>query len=68
MRADQARPGDVVLDPQGKTWQRTGENIWNWATFDGPVGYYGDWLPEYGPQGELVLLVRGGLPVSGPGG
>ena len=63
MKADQAKTGDVLLDPHGKTWLRTGENVWNWADFSGPVGYYGDWQPEYGPMGDLVLLVRDGRPV-----
>lgn len=63
MMAQDAQQGDVLLDPDGKVWLRSGENVWNWTTFDGPVGYYGDWLPEYGPQGELILLVREGRPV-----
>lgn len=57
--AAEARPGDVVLDESEKVWQR-GSELYFWATFDGPVGFYGPWDPSYGPQGPLFLLVRGG--------
>jgi hypothetical protein len=63
MHAHQARVGDVLLDGHGKVWHRTGIEKWRWETFSGPVAYYGPWLPEYGPQGELTLLVRDGRPV-----
>lgn len=59
MTTDELQDGDVVLDSDGKCWQyggRTGQ----WSTFSGPVAYFGPWRPEYGPQGELVLLVRDG--------
>jgi len=50
----------VVLDGGGKTWLRTGKEPWQWSSFSGPVAFYGPWLPGYGPQNELVLLVRDG--------
>lgn len=56
-----ARPGDVVLDSEGKAWQR-GDEFYTWATFDGPVLVFGPWEASYGPQGELTLLVRDGQP------
>lgn len=62
MQVKYAMSGDVVLDENGKVWQR-GAYPYSWSTFSGPVGFYGDWKPEYGPQGELVLLVRDGTPV-----
>lgn len=64
MQQEQARDGDVLLDPEGKVWLRSGDNIWNWTTFSGPVAYYGDWKREYGPVGELTLLVREGKAVQ----
>jgi len=60
VRAADAQPGDVVLDGGGKTWLRTGKEPWQWSSFSGPVAFYGPWLPGYGPQNELVLLVRDG--------
>jgi len=63
MRAQDAQPGDVLLDGNGKVWARTGERPWEWNTFTGMVAFYGPWLPGYGPQGELILLVRDGRPV-----
>jgi hypothetical protein len=64
MRAEQAKPDDVVIDRQGKVWQRGAQDSpVVWSTFDGPVMYFGPWLPSYGPQGDLVLLARGGRPV-----
>lgn len=60
--AHQAKPGDVLLDSAGTAWQRGGPEVFEWATFSGPVGYYGPWLDSYGPQGDLVLLVRDGKP------
>jgi len=59
--ASQARPGDVVMDAGGTVWQR-GRERFSWATFSGPVGYYGPWEDSYGPQGELALLARDGRP------
>ena len=61
--AAQARPGDVLLDGAGTEWQR-GDEPFQWSTFDGPVLYEGPWSDAYGPQGELVLLVRDGKPVT----
>ena len=61
--ASQAQPGDVLLDGTGTVWQR-GDEAFNWATFDGLVGYYGPWSDAYGPQGNLVLLVRDGKPAA----
>jgi hypothetical protein len=61
--ADQARPGDVLLDTSGTAWQRGGE-AFQWSTFAGPVFFYGPWQDSYGPQGELVLLARGGKPAG----
>jgi hypothetical protein len=63
MKAQDARQGDVLLDGHGKVWQKTGDRVWQWATFEGMVVYYGDWKAEYGPVGTLTLLVRGGKPV-----
>lgn len=59
MTADEAQAGDVVLDADGGCWQYGGKTG-QWSTFSGPVAYYGPWLPAYGPQGELTLLVRNG--------
>jgi len=53
----------VLLDAGGTTWLRNGREPWDWSTFSGMVCYYGAWKDEYGPQGELVLLVRDGQPV-----
>jgi hypothetical protein len=64
VNAADCQPGDVVLDAAGKTWQR-GDRPYRWSTFSGPVGYYGPWKAEYGPVGELTLLVRDGQPVTG---
>ena len=61
LTAADAELGDVVLDRQGNCWQR-GSGPGAWSTFSGPVMFYGPWLDEYGPQGELVLLVRDGKP------
>jgi len=60
--ASDAQPGDVLLDSAGTTWQR-GDDVYTWATFAGPVGYYGPWQESYGPQGELELLARAGRAV-----
>lgn len=60
--ASEAQPGDVLLDEAEKVWQR-GAELYQWSTFDGPVGFYGPWDPSYGPQGPLDLLVRNGRPV-----
>ena len=59
--ASHARPGDILLDHAGKAWQR-GTGRHDWATFDGPVVFYGPWSDEYGPQGELTLIARDGKP------
>ena len=59
--ASQARPGDILLDSGGTAWQR-GDESFTWATFAGPVGFYGPWSDWYGPLGELVLLARDGKP------
>ena len=61
--ASAAEPGDILLDSTGQAWQR-GPEFFTWATFTGPVGFYGPWDDAYGPQGELVLLVRDGKPAS----
>ena len=61
--AAQARPGDILLDSAGTAWQR-GDETFTWATFAGPVGYYGPWSDAFGPQGELALLVRDGKPAT----
>ena len=63
MTADDAQPGDVLLDGDGSCWQR-GDKFYTWSTFDGPVLHFGEWKPEYGPVGVLVLLVRDGKPVD----
>lgn len=60
---EQARPGDVLLDPDGTEWKR-GDEFYQWSTFDGPVFAEGPWQDSYGPQGELTLLVRDGKPVT----
>ena len=59
--AAEAGPGDILLDAAGTAWQRGAEPYF-WAKFSGPVVYYGPWSDAYGPQGELVLLARGGKP------
>jgi hypothetical protein len=61
--ADQAQPGDVLLDAEGETWRR-GSQHYFWARFTGAVDVYGPWKDSYGPQGDLVLLVRDGKPVA----
>lgn len=63
MNVSEARPGDVVMDTQKPpvVWQR-GDKFCDWSTFSGPVLYYGEWKELYGPQGDLVLLVRDGKP------
>ena len=61
--ASQARPGDILLDTEGQAWQR-GDKFYDWSTFAGPVGFYGEWSDTYGPQGELVLLARDGKPAA----
>ena len=58
--ADEAKPGDVVLDPGGKLWRAGTGGPDRWSTFDGPIAFFGPWKPEYGPQGDLDLLMRGG--------
>ena len=63
MQVKYAMSGDVVLDNKGQVWQR-GDKFFNWSTFSGPVVYYGDWQDSYGPQGDVVLLVRDGTPVA----
>lgn len=66
MRAEEAQPGDVLLDGSGKCWLRgSGEN--SWFTFDGPVMFFGPWKEEYGPLGRLDLLARDGRPIRQTG-
>jgi hypothetical protein len=62
MKAEDAQNGDVLLDDKGQCWLR-GFSPHTWSTFSGPIGYYGPWKAEYGPVGELTLLVRDGAPV-----
>lgn len=64
MTAHQARPGDVLLDGNGTEWKKIGPEVFEWATFDGPVFHEGPWLLEYGPQGDLTLIARGGKPAG----
>jgi len=59
--AAEAQPNDVLLDASGTAWQRGGDE-YSWSTFSGPAGFYGPWLPSYGPQGELALIARNGKP------
>jgi hypothetical protein len=59
MQAGDARNGDVLLDGNGQCWLR-GFSRHTWSTFSGMLGFYGPWKDEYGPQGELTLLVRDG--------
>jgi len=59
--ASQAQPGDILLDSDGTAWKR-GPELYMWATFAGPVGFYGPWSDSYGPQGDLTLLARDGKP------
>lgn len=61
LAAADAQPGDVVLDGSGTEWKR-GPERFNWSTFTGPVVYEGSWEDSYGPQGDLILLVRDGKP------
>ena len=63
MTAAEAQPGDILLDGDGKAWQR-GPERFTWSTFDGPVLVYGPWEDSYGPQGDLVLLARDGRPAA----
>jgi len=42
--ASQAQPGDILLDSDGTAWKR-GPELYMWATFAGPVGFYGP-LPD----------------------
>jgi hypothetical protein len=63
MTLTDARPGDILLDSAGTAWQR-GPEVYSWATFSGPVFFYGPWSDAYGPQGELVLLARDGKPAA----
>ena len=59
-----AQPGDILYDTAGMVWQRGAEEF-QWSNLEGLYGYYGEWDPmTMGPQGELVLLVRGGKPVT----
>ena len=43
MTAHDAQPGDILLDSAGTAWQR-GTEPYFWATFTGPVGFYGPWM------------------------
>ena len=61
--AAEARPGDILLDSAETAWQR-GPEVYSWATFTGPVVFYGPWMDAYGPQGDLVLLARDGKPAT----
>ena len=63
--AAQAQSGDVLLDSAGSVWQR-GPEFYTWSTFTGPVAFYGPWTDALGPQGDLILLVRGGHPMYSP--
>ena len=63
--AHQARPRDIVLDPDGVAWQKDGPGVFEWSTFaGGPVMHYGPWVDSYGPQGELDLIARDGKPAE----
>lgn len=66
MQVKDTQPGDVLRDSDGKVWMRTGREPWEWNTFSGMVSFYGPWLPGYGPQGELTLLVRDRKAVNEP--
>ena len=57
----EAQPGDILLDSAKTAWQR-GDESFTWSTFSGPVLYEGPWSDSYGPQGELIVLVRDGKP------
>jgi hypothetical protein len=64
--ADQAQPGDVVLAPgddnfPAGVYQAPPDVNLAWSGMT-PIGAYGS-IPQ--PQGELVLLVRDGAPVTG---
>jgi hypothetical protein len=61
MTADEAQPGDVVLDASGNVFQAP-DGGGGWSTMQ-PIGYYGP--PEAtAPQGELTLIARGGQPAA----
>jgi hypothetical protein len=56
----EARPGDVLVDSGQTFWER-GQEEFQWATFTGPYGYFGEWDPAtMGPQGKCTLLWRAG--------
>ena len=59
--AADAQPGDVVLAADGQVYQAPGaEGAGGWSSMQ-MIGFYGP--PEAtAPDGELVLLVRGGVP------
>ena len=62
--ADQAQDGDVLLDPvDGSVYQLANrqDGIPQWKHMD-LVGFYGK---PWNPEGELILVVRGGHPVEG---
>lgn len=59
--ADQAQDNDVVLAPDGRVYQYSGNGVWMAME---PVGGYG---PPWQPPGDLRLLVRDGQPLSGAG-
>jgi hypothetical protein len=65
MRADEALPGDVVMDPGGAVYKAPdAEGVRAWGQIQ-IEPFLGDVPP--GPDGDLTLLVRNGQPVAPPG-
>ena len=61
--ASEASPATCSSTPRGRCGS-AGDELFQWSTFSGPVGYYGPWSDAYGPQGPLTLLVRAGSSVT----
>ena len=60
LTAADAQPGDVVLAPDGNVYQAPPGKTLTWSSMQ-PIGSYGN--PEdTAPDGDLVLLVRNGVP------
>jgi hypothetical protein len=65
--ADQAEPGDVVYAPgddvfQPGVYQAPYDKDLTWFSMQPTMGGYGP-VPQ--PQGELILLMRNGVQVTG---
>lgn len=61
LTASDARPGDVVLAPDGNVYQAPTEGgAGGWSAMQ-LIGFYGD-PSATAPEGELTLLLRDGRP------